>query len=156
MPIEGPKSRIYFGRVMHKRLRPFAHRFDYRVYAFLFDLDELQRLDRELPGFTRREKSTLAALVLSHRGRLSRERVAELHPGRNRRLLRVAVLLRLASHLHHSRSTKPLPPITLRIKGNTLTLQFPEGWLDEHPLTRADLAGEAEALQAAGFSLSAR
>ena len=52
MSAEGPKSRIYFGRVMHKRLRPFAHRFDYRVYAFLFDLDELERLDRELPGFS--------------------------------------------------------------------------------------------------------
>ena len=52
MPAEGLKSRIYFGRVMHKRLRPFAHRFAYRVYAFLFDLDELDRLDRELPGFS--------------------------------------------------------------------------------------------------------
>lgn len=52
MTAEGLKSRIYFGRVMHKRLRPFAHRFDYRVYAFLFDLDELGRLDRELPGFS--------------------------------------------------------------------------------------------------------
>jgi len=46
------RSRIYFGRVMHKRLRPFQHRFDYRVYAFLFDLDELARLDRELPLFS--------------------------------------------------------------------------------------------------------
>ena len=46
------RSRIYFGRVMHKRLRPFRHRFDYRVYAFLFDLDELERLDRDLPLFS--------------------------------------------------------------------------------------------------------
>ncbi len=37
---------------MHKRLRPFKHRFDYRVYAFLFDLDELERLDRDLPLFS--------------------------------------------------------------------------------------------------------
>ena len=46
------RSRIYFGRVMHKRLRPFQHRFAYRVYAFLLDLDELDRLDRELPLFS--------------------------------------------------------------------------------------------------------
>lgn len=52
MPGHALRSRIYFGNVMHKRLRPFQHRFDYRVYAFLFDLDELARLDRELPLFS--------------------------------------------------------------------------------------------------------
>ena len=52
MPASALRSRIYFGRVMHKRLRPFRHRFAYRVYAFLFDLDELGRLDRELPLFS--------------------------------------------------------------------------------------------------------
>ena len=45
-------SCIYFGNVMHKRLRPFTHRFSYRIYAFLFDLDELSRLDSELPFFS--------------------------------------------------------------------------------------------------------
>ncbi|MDX1710501.1 MAG: DUF1365 domain-containing protein [Rhodovibrionaceae bacterium] len=44
------ESRLYFGRVMHKRLRPFTHRFDYRVFSMLIDLDELPLLDR-VPGF---------------------------------------------------------------------------------------------------------
>jgi DUF1365 family protein len=38
-------SCLYFGQVMHKRLRPFTHRFDYRVFSMLVDLDELPRLN---------------------------------------------------------------------------------------------------------------
>ncbi|MBE0509953.1 MAG: DUF1365 domain-containing protein [Chromatiales bacterium] len=39
-------SAIYRGTVMHRRLRPVAHRFRYAVSAWLFDLDELAQLDR--------------------------------------------------------------------------------------------------------------
>lgn len=41
-------SRIYVGRVMHARLRPFHHRFAYRVFTMLLDLDELPDLDRRM------------------------------------------------------------------------------------------------------------
>ncbi len=37
---------LYFGDVMHARLRPFRHRFAYRVFSILVDLDELPALDR--------------------------------------------------------------------------------------------------------------
>lgn len=46
------RSRLYFGQVMHKRLRPFGHRFDYRVFSLLLDLDELPELSRRLPLFS--------------------------------------------------------------------------------------------------------
>ena len=46
------RSRLYFGQVMHKRLRPFGHRFDYRVFTLLLDLDELPELSRRLPLFS--------------------------------------------------------------------------------------------------------
>ena len=39
-------SSLYFGRVMHKRLRPFRHRFDYRVVSLWLDLDELADFDQ--------------------------------------------------------------------------------------------------------------
>ncbi len=32
---------LYFGRVMHKRLRPFQHRFDYRVVSLWLDIDKV-------------------------------------------------------------------------------------------------------------------
>ena len=41
-------SCLYLGRVMHKRLRPFRHRFSYRVFSLLVDIDELPKLHRRL------------------------------------------------------------------------------------------------------------
>jgi DUF1365 family protein len=39
------RSAIYEGWVMHRRLRPRHHRFRYRVFSLLLDLDELAQLD---------------------------------------------------------------------------------------------------------------
>ncbi|MCF7838373.1 MAG: DUF1365 family protein [Candidatus Marinimicrobia bacterium] len=44
-------SRLYLGEVMHARLSPRRHRFRYPYYFYVFDLDELETLDQELPGF---------------------------------------------------------------------------------------------------------
>jgi len=33
--------RIYFTRVMHRRLVPVEYRFSYRVFSLLLDLDEM-------------------------------------------------------------------------------------------------------------------
>ena len=40
------RSRLYEGRVYHKRLRPRAHELSYRVFYMLIDLDELPELER--------------------------------------------------------------------------------------------------------------
>lgn len=45
------QSALYPGRVMHHRLRPKIHRFTYRVFAMLVDLEELPRLGRMLRLF---------------------------------------------------------------------------------------------------------
>ena len=39
-----PVPAIYFGHVMHCRLRPFRHRFVYRVFSLFADIDGLDRL----------------------------------------------------------------------------------------------------------------
>lgn len=39
------RSGLYFGQVMHRRLRPREHRFSYRVFSMLLDLDEIPALD---------------------------------------------------------------------------------------------------------------
>jgi exopolyphosphatase/guanosine-5'-triphosphate,3'-diphosphate pyrophosphatase len=63
------------------------------------------------------------------------------------------VLLRLAVVLHRGRSRQPLPPLSLEVNARRVALRFPSGWLDEHPLTRADLEAEARYLKKAGFRL---
>jgi DUF1365 family protein len=42
---------LYFGEVMHARMKPVAHRFTYRVMSLLIDLDQLDAADRLSPLF---------------------------------------------------------------------------------------------------------
>jgi DUF1365 family protein len=42
---------LYFGDVMHARLKPLCHRFNYRVMSLLIDLDRLVEADRQSPLF---------------------------------------------------------------------------------------------------------
>ncbi len=45
-------SSLYFGYVMHQRVRPVKHRLDYGVFSILIDLDELSTLTRSLKLFS--------------------------------------------------------------------------------------------------------
>jgi len=42
---------LYVGDVMHARLKPVGHRFNYRVMSLLIDLDRLEVADRQTPLF---------------------------------------------------------------------------------------------------------
>lgn len=42
---------LYFGDVMHARLKPVGHRFSYRVMSLLVDLNRLEQADRQSPLF---------------------------------------------------------------------------------------------------------
>jgi DUF1365 family protein len=46
-----PAAALYFGEVMHARLKPIGHRFSYRVMSLLIDLDRLDAADRQSPLF---------------------------------------------------------------------------------------------------------
>jgi DUF1365 family protein len=46
-------SCLYAGTVMHRRIKPRAHKLKYRVFWMLFDLDELPHLPRRLRLFSR-------------------------------------------------------------------------------------------------------
>ncbi len=43
----GQAAALYFGDVMHARLKPMGHRFAYRVMSLLIDLDRLREADRQ-------------------------------------------------------------------------------------------------------------
>jgi DUF1365 family protein len=45
-------SALYRGAVVHRRLRPVAHKLRYNIFNILFDLDELPTLSRELRLFS--------------------------------------------------------------------------------------------------------
>jgi exopolyphosphatase/guanosine-5'-triphosphate,3'-diphosphate pyrophosphatase len=107
----------------------------------------------DMPGFPREEQRLLARLVGAHRRKLTLEGLEELVPPWDRSALYLIVLLRLAVLLHRGRSTTALPQIELSAMPRSLEVRFPPLWLDDHPLTLADLQQEVDYLRAAGFRL---
>jgi exopolyphosphatase/guanosine-5'-triphosphate,3'-diphosphate pyrophosphatase len=107
----------------------------------------------DLPGFSNSEQTLLAALIRGQRREFPNKIFTELPRDLVLPARRLCVLLRLAVVLHRSRSRQSLPPLQLRVDGQQLELRFPTGWLEEHPLTRADLEVEAEYLNQADFRL---
>ena len=63
------------------------------------------------------------------------------------------IVLRLAILLRRNRDENELPNLDISFSKKKIHLNFPLLWLDQAPLTRADLNQEAEYLKAASFSL---
>ncbi|MFO7954955.1 exopolyphosphatase [Thioalkalivibrio sp.] len=96
----------------------------------------------DLPGFSQPEQAELALLVRLHRRSLKPKMLSGVREGRARPLLLMAALLRIAVLLHRSRAPDPVPLERIEATTEGLTLTFAGGWLDAHPLTRADLEVE--------------
>jgi len=60
------RSAIYVGGVMHRRLRPVEHRFRYRAFWLLMDLDELPRLPARLRLFSQNRFNLFALHDIDH------------------------------------------------------------------------------------------
>jgi exopolyphosphatase/guanosine-5'-triphosphate,3'-diphosphate pyrophosphatase len=101
----------------------------------------------DMPGFSRMEQQRLARLVVAHRGKLGKVQDAGLE-GTDWLLV---FALRLAALFMRSRSDAPLPP--LRVAGDAagFTIEVPQSWLDDNPLTGAALESESEIWRAVGM-----
>ena len=108
----------------------------------------------DMPGFPREEQLLLAALVGGHRRQLSFESLEDLLPPWDRLAEFLVVLLRLAVLLHRGRSPQPLAAVRLTVKSRNITLELPQRWMKEHPLTLEDLEQERAYLKEAGFRLT--
>jgi exopolyphosphatase/guanosine-5'-triphosphate,3'-diphosphate pyrophosphatase len=108
----------------------------------------------DMAGFSRGEQRLLSIVIRSQRRKFPVAEHQLLHEEVRERAHYLAVLFRTAALLHRSRAEKaPLPQIRLSTRPNRLRLNFPEGWLNAHALTRADLEQEAGYLKAAGVKL---
>jgi exopolyphosphatase/guanosine-5'-triphosphate,3'-diphosphate pyrophosphatase len=107
----------------------------------------------DLPGFSLRDQLFLSVMVRCHR-RKFRPAMIEVLPDDMRSYARkLCVILRLAVLLHRSRSDKPAPDVTVHATGSSIQLTFPDGWLEEHPLSKADLKVERKHLTTFGVAL---
>lgn len=106
----------------------------------------------DMPGFSVEDQQQLANLILAHRRKIPPQVLAPDSTVR----LELCVLLRLAVCLNRNRSPHPRGTFSLAVRARGLEIRFESGWLDEHPLTRADLEQEAERLDTVGFELRVR
>ncbi|MEM5537135.1 exopolyphosphatase [Neptuniibacter pectenicola] len=107
----------------------------------------------DLPGFTTQEQLQLATLVRGHRRKFPKDEFKTLPKRLQDAYAHLCVLLRIAVVLHRSRSKDRLPAIAFRVDNKKLIVEFPEGWLELHPLTLADLEQEADYLNGADIKL---
>jgi exopolyphosphatase/guanosine-5'-triphosphate,3'-diphosphate pyrophosphatase len=106
----------------------------------------------DLPGFSRDDQQTLAALLATQRRKIAPTIFGSLPRRWRDRTLKLAVLLRLAIILNRPRSDDLPLPRTCTI-GGELHLIFPGGYLDDRPLTRLDLEAESRALRPTGYRI---
>ena len=105
-----------------------------------------------LPGFSREARTMLATLVRYHRRRVEPEPFEQLPPYYSDVARRLCAILRIAVSLNRGRGGHELPAFSAKAGASSLALRFPEGWLDDHPLTRADLEAESTALATLGIA----
>lgn len=108
----------------------------------------------DMHGFSRRDQLIVAALVRVHRGRMANETFADLPSPWSELGMNVALILRLAVLLCRSRQALPqLDDIQLEVSKKRIILHLPPNWLEQHPLTEADVDVETGRFADAGWKL---
>jgi exopolyphosphatase/guanosine-5'-triphosphate,3'-diphosphate pyrophosphatase len=108
----------------------------------------------DLPGFSQDEQELLAVLAFGHRGKLGADFFASVADSDLSRILYLLAIMRLASCFKYVEKLEQLPDFSIIAKEKSLTLDFPRGWLDQHPLTAHELENEKMVLGKAGLKLS--
>ncbi len=143
---EDDRKLLVWAALLHDLGRDIAHSQFHKHGAYVV-------ANADLPGFSRHEQTLLAALVRVHRRKFTLEGFDELPVARREAVKRLAVLLRIAVLLHRGRHSWQLPACLTEVEDHEIRLEFPHGWLTDHPLTEADLTTERAYLDAAGFTL---
>lgn len=108
----------------------------------------------DLPGFSQEEQEQLAVLTLGQRGKPVSELFSDIADSELPRMQRLVAIVRLAVCFKHVEKLERLPDFALEATANGLALTFPPDWLEQHPLTARELAGEQEVLAKMGLEIS--
>lgn len=107
----------------------------------------------DLAGFSKQDQLIISRLVRSHRKKFSQSRFDDLPEPWRRHAPIMSIIFRLATLLHRNRHSVR-PDFQIIIDDNAIELTFPEQWLEQAPLTQADLKQEVQYLKEARFNLS--
>ena len=107
----------------------------------------------DLPGFSMEEQAWMSVLVRCQRKKITKKLFSEIPEKDQQTALRLAILLRLATMLHRSRKDEAAVIEQVIADKDSLTLQFAEHELVNHPLQRISLEQEAKYLKKVDFDL---
>jgi len=107
----------------------------------------------DMAGFSRQEQLFLAALVGFQRREIP-ERYNSRLPKRLHTALRLTLLcMRLSWIFCRTRDSEAIPSVSIAFKAPMVCVTLPAAWMENHPLTVADLEYEIQALKAIGLQL---
>ncbi len=107
----------------------------------------------DMLGFSRREQRIIAALVRNHRRKISKDVMDQMSLSERTSYQRMLAVLRLSILFHRTRGMSDPPEMKVRTPENQLCLGISRQWLDDNPLTGADLFDEIKHLSALGLTL---
>ena len=107
----------------------------------------------DLAGFTRQEQLFLATLLRFQRRAIAGNYAATL-PKRLRKPLRLTLLcMRLSWIFCRTREDEAIPECEITLDAGKVRLGLATGWMENHPLTIADLVDEEQILKSIGLQL---
>jgi exopolyphosphatase/guanosine-5'-triphosphate,3'-diphosphate pyrophosphatase len=131
---------------LHEIGRDIAHSGYHKHSAYIIE-------NGDLAGFSRQDQIVLAILVRTHRRKFVRSLFSSLPAPWNDLAPYLSIILRLAVLLRRNRFDADLPDFGFAIEKTKIRLTFPKNWLNQSPLTHADLTQEADYLKQSGFKL---
>ena len=142
------RSLLSWASLVHEVGLSIAHSKYHEHGAYLLEFSDMA-------GFSRAEQSAMGALVRWHRRKFPKDAFKAYSTQLPKRIIRrLCVLLRLAVLLHRPRTARHGLSVKCQAHKTHLTISFPPGWLNQHPLTRADLIQEKLYLKDSGIQLS--
>ena len=103
----------------------------------------------DMPGFSRMEQARLARIVLAHRGKLAKMQDAGLEAAD----WKLVFALRTASLMLRRRGDAGLPFLRVAADAGGFSVDLPQAWLDDNPLSAAALQAEADHWKSVGMKL---
>jgi len=131
---------------MHEIGKAVAHTQYHKHGAYILE-------NSDLIGFSMAEQKALALLVRFHRRKFSSEAFDTLQKSEKERIVRLLSLLRLSALLHRGRHNFNFERLSVKAKESKLVVSVDEQWLEENPLTSAELVAEADRLLQVDFKL---
>ena len=108
----------------------------------------------DMAGFSRQEQLFLAALVGFQRREIPMDYTARLPPRLHRALSVTLLCMRLSWIFCRTREDETIPDFRITLDGARVCLSLSADWMENHPLTVADLGFEEGALQTIGLQLA--